>query len=63
MIGAAEIRARRAPVLSAGNPGGPVRVITATVSACHGAVSVLRLGAQGGRREEAPQLPVYISEP
>jgi len=63
MIGAAEIRASRALVLSAGNRGGPVDVIVGTVSACHGAVSVLRPGAQGARREEAPQLPVYISEP
>ena len=63
MIGAAEIRASRALVCLAGNPGGPVDVILGTVCACHDVVSVLRLGAQGAHREEAPQLPVYISEP
>jgi hypothetical protein len=61
MIGAAGIPAGRALSLAAGNPGGPVGVIAGKVPACHGAVSVLRPGAQGAHREEAPQSAVYIS--
>lgn len=44
MFGAAEIRASRGVVEAAGDAGGAVDVIVGTVSACHGAVSVLRLG-------------------
>jgi len=45
LFGAGEIRASRALVERAGQEGGPVDVVIGTVSACHGAVSILRLGA------------------
>jgi hypothetical protein len=45
MFGAAEIRRSREIVEAAGNSGEAVDVIVGTVSACHGAVSTLRLGA------------------
>lgn len=45
MFGAAEIRRSRELVEAAGNSGGAVDVVIGTVSACHGAVSTLRLGA------------------
>ncbi len=44
MFGAAEIRRSRALVLEAGNSGDPVDVVVGTVSACHGAMSILKLG-------------------
>lgn len=44
MFGAAEIRRSRALVLEAGNSGGPLDVVVGTVSACHGAMSILRMG-------------------
>jgi hypothetical protein len=44
MFGAEEIRASRAVVLEAGGTGQETDVIVGTVSACHGALSVLRLG-------------------
>jgi hypothetical protein len=45
MFGAEEIRASRRLVEEAGNSGTPTDVVVGTVSACHGAVSILRLGA------------------
>ena len=54
MFGAGEIRASRRPVEQAGNSGTPIDVVVGTVSACHGAVRILRLGALG---------PDYISVP
>jgi hypothetical protein len=47
MIHAAEIRASRSLMEAAGGSGDAVNVVVGTVSACHGAVSVLRLGAAG----------------
>jgi len=44
MFGAAEIRASRATVLSAGSARESVDVVVGTISACHGAVSLLRIG-------------------
>ncbi|HEU5217302.1 MAG TPA: hypothetical protein VFU23_01490 [Gemmatimonadales bacterium] len=44
MFGAEEIRASRSVVEAAGRSGEPVDIVVGTVSACHGAVSVLRLG-------------------
>jgi hypothetical protein len=44
MFGAAEIRASRLVMEEAGRSGAAVDVVVGTVSACHGAVSVLRLG-------------------
>lgn len=44
MFGAGEIRASRALVEEAGRDAGPMDVVVGTVSACHGAVSILRLG-------------------
>lgn len=44
MFGAAEIRASRATVLSAGSAHDSVDVVVGTISACHGAVSILRIG-------------------
>jgi hypothetical protein len=46
MFGAGEIRASRATVDAAGEPGGAVDVVVGTISACHGAVSLLRLGGR-----------------
>ena len=54
MFGAAEIRASRRLVEDAGNPGAPVDVVVGTVSACHGAVSILRLGAERSDYIERP---------
>jgi len=45
--GAGKIRASRNLMESAGNSGEPIDVVGTTVSACHGAVSVLGLGAIG----------------
>ena len=45
MFGAGEIRASRAAVLAAGAAGAAVDVVVGTISACHGAVSLLRIGA------------------
>ncbi|HEV8198107.1 MAG TPA: hypothetical protein VGP87_15780 [Gemmatimonadales bacterium] len=45
MFHAAEIRASRHTVEEAGRTGDPVEIVVGTISACHGAVSVLRLGA------------------
>jgi hypothetical protein len=44
MFGGGEIRASRATLEAAGRDAGPVEVVVGTISACHGAVSVLRLG-------------------
>lgn len=44
MFGAEEIRASRDVLVEAGRPGGAVDIVVGTVSACHGAVSLLRLG-------------------
>ena len=44
MFGAEEIRGSRQAMEEAGRPGTAVDVVVGTVSACHGAVSVLRLG-------------------
>jgi hypothetical protein len=44
MFGAEEIRTSRMVLEDAGRPGTPVDVVVGTVSACHGAVSLLRLG-------------------
>lgn len=46
MFGAEEIRSSRAVLDEAGRPGDPVDIVVGTVSACHGAVSLLRLGGQ-----------------
>ena len=45
MFGGAEIRRSRELMETAGNSGAAVDVVIGTVSACHGAVSTLRLGA------------------
>ena len=45
MFGAGEIRASRAAVLAAGAAQAAVDVVVGTISACHGAVSLLRIGA------------------
>jgi hypothetical protein len=45
MFGAGEIRASRAAVLAAGEAHASVDVVVGTISACHGAVSLLRIGA------------------
>lgn len=45
MFGAAEIRASRREVEEAGRPGHAVDVVVGTISACHGAASLLRLGS------------------
>ncbi len=44
MFGAEEIRASRRSLEDAGDSGSAVDVVVGTVSACHGAVSILRLG-------------------
>ncbi len=44
VFGGEEIRASRRAVEEAGRAGGAVDVVVGTVSACHGAVSVLQLG-------------------
>jgi hypothetical protein len=44
MFGAAEIRASRLALEEAGQSGDPVDLVVGTVSACHGAMSILRLG-------------------
>jgi hypothetical protein len=44
MFGAAEIRASRRVLEETGSLGGAVDIVVGTVSACHGAVSVLALG-------------------
>jgi hypothetical protein len=44
MFGAGEIRASRLTVEEAARAGAAVDVVVGTISACHGAVSVLRLG-------------------
>lgn len=49
LIGAAEIRASRAAVLSAGGSHDVVDVVVGTISACHGAVSILRIGQTRSR--------------
>ncbi len=46
MFGGAEIRASRRVVEEAGHPGDAVDVVVGTISACHGAVSLLRLGSR-----------------
>lgn len=46
MFGAGEIRASRLALEEAGRAGGSVDVVVGTISACHGAVSVLQLGAR-----------------
>jgi hypothetical protein len=51
MFGAGEIRASRAAVLAAGAAHAAVDVVVGTISACHGAVSLLRIGAP---REGSP---------
>jgi len=58
MFGAAEIRASRDLVEIAGNREGPIDVVIGTVSACHGAMSILRLGAT-----KSAAIPGYISRP
>jgi hypothetical protein len=58
MFGATEIRASRALVEAAGNRKGPIDVVVGTVSACHGAMSILRFGA-----EKFSTIPGYISRP
>ena len=45
MFGGQEIRASRAAVLAAGATHASVDVVVGTISACHGAVSLLRIGA------------------
>lgn len=47
MFDVASVRAGARVVAEAGNRGGPVDVVVGTVSACHGAVSVLHLGPRG----------------
>jgi hypothetical protein len=49
MFGAGEIRASRAAVLAAGAAHAAVDVVVGTISACHGAVSLLRIGAPRDR--------------
>lgn len=51
LFGAAEIRASRAAVLAAGSSHDAVDVVVGTISACHGAVSILRIGPS--RRQSA----------
>jgi len=63
MFGAAEIRASRRLVEDAGNRGAPIDVVVATVSACHGAVSILRLGEQASGTKRMAATSVYISRP
>jgi hypothetical protein len=58
MFGAGEIRANRALVEAAGNREGPIDVVVGTVSACHGAISILRFGAR-----KSTATPGYISRP
>jgi hypothetical protein len=58
MFGAPEIRASRSLVEAVGNREGPIDVVVATVSACHGAMSILRFGAQ-----KSSAIPGYISRP
>lgn len=58
MFGAGEIRSSRALVDAAGNRNEPIDVVIGTVSACHGAVSILRLGAA-----KSTPIPGYISGP
>jgi hypothetical protein len=48
MFGAGEIRASRAAMLAAGAAHASVDVVVGTISACHGAVSLLRIGAPRG---------------
>jgi hypothetical protein len=45
MFDVAEVQAGDAAVAAAGEPGREVDVVVGTVSSCHGAVSLLRLGA------------------
>jgi hypothetical protein len=49
MFGAGEIRASRAMVFSAGRAHESVDVVVGTISACHGAVSILRIGPTRGQ--------------
>lgn len=42
-----EVLAGDAAVVHAGGPGGPVSLLVGTVSSCHGAISLLHLGADG----------------
>ena len=51
MFGAAEIRASRETVFAAAGVHESVDVVVGTISACHGAVSILRIG--GSPRESA----------
>jgi hypothetical protein len=60
LFGGAEIRASRAVVEAAGDAHREVDVVVGTVSACHGAISLLRLAAKedgtagkGGRKEDS----------
>ena len=48
MIDVAEALAADAVVGAAGESGQPVDVLVATISACHGAASLLHLGASQG---------------
>ncbi|HEX7023716.1 MAG TPA: hypothetical protein VF187_02770 [Gemmatimonadales bacterium] len=48
LFGAAEIRASRSAMMEAGGSGQPVDMVVGTVSACHGAVSLLRFGPRSG---------------
>lgn len=48
MFKGGEIRASRAAVLAAGDAHAAVDVVVGTISACHGAVSLLRIGAPRG---------------
>jgi hypothetical protein len=58
MFDVAEVLAGERTVVSAGAAGEPVDVVIGTVSACHGAVSLLHLGAAVGA--SPPSLPSYI---
>jgi hypothetical protein len=58
MFDVAEVLAGETTVVTAGATGEPVDVVIGTVSACHGAVSLLHLGAAVGA--SPPSLPSYI---
>jgi hypothetical protein len=58
MFDVADVLAGEAAVASAGDGGGPVDVVVGTVSSCHGAVSLLHLGATTGASPAS--LPSYI---
>ena len=63
LFGGAEIRASRALVTAAGDAHREVDVVVGTVSACHGAVNLLRIGSResGARIQDGPALSTSAS--